>query len=125
MIGNSGKNYIGLEIEFGLRCLALRAFVSLQGYAPCTLAATSFNITNLTASNPATAGYNRFSEIRLNNAGHVAFIGSDPTAGRSDVFLWDGAVMKNITKNAAEFAGFTGAVFLVLNQKGQIAFVGF
>ena len=47
---------------------------SLHGLHSFSLAATSFNATNLTASNPATTGYVRFGDLQLNDAGQAAFM---------------------------------------------------
>src|ERR1051326_6724563 len=99
-------------------------FIFLCASPVSSISAMSFTIMNLTATNPVTTGYTQFSELQINDAGQVAFIGSNPALARSDVFFWDGTVMTNITKDDSAFAGFVSASNLRLNQNGEIAFVG-
>lgn len=105
-----------------LIALALLLFAAFTVHAE---AATTFSARNLTESSAATEGYTKFSEIRVNDRGQVAFIGRNATTNRSDVFFWDGAVVRSITKESPQFAGFSGSIYLRLNQSGQLAFVGY
>ncbi|MBI2998261.1 MAG: choice-of-anchor D domain-containing protein [Deltaproteobacteria bacterium] len=88
--------------------------------------AASFDAINLTQGSPAATGYNTFRDVHLNNAGQAAFIGSNPTLSRSDVFFWDGSALKNITKDDPEFASFgiANPSNLKLNQNGHLVFIG-
>lgn len=120
----------------GGRTRSLFLFIALaisSIFSSISLAAASFNASNLTANNSVTAGYARFGNLQLNDAGQAAFTGVNPTITdsqghpRVDVFFWDGATLKNLTKDISGFvAGGFGASFpsLHLNQKGQIVFIG-
>jgi len=49
----------------------------------------------------------------------------DPPGHRPvDVFFWDGTKLKNITQEITGFAPSASSNQLLLNQKGQVAFVG-
>lgn len=110
-------------------CSVVLTAILLHLVSPLTYAATSFSVTNLTANNPVTAGYTRFGNIQLNDAGQAVFTGVNPSIAdsqgrpRVDVFFWDGTTLRNITANIPGFVVSGGSINL--NQKGQIVFVGF
>src|SRR6266508_3855171 len=127
MMHNYGKGHTVTENKLLVLRLAFLTFISLQFFSSFSLAATSFTVANLTANNPVTAGYTRFGNIQLNDAGQAVFPGVKPTVTdpeghpRTDVFFWDGTTLKNITADIPGFVVFGGNINL--NQKGQIVFI--
>jgi len=111
-------NICNAKIGFGrsyLR-LVLLTVSFLHISSSTSSAATSFNVVNLTANNPVTAGYTQFGNIQLNDAGQAVFAGVNPSITdpqghpRTDVFFWDGTMLKNITANIPGFVVFGGSI---------------
>jgi hypothetical protein len=129
MKDNRGKEQVGFRKGTSLLFSSvLLTSIFLQIVSSLSQAATSFTITNLTANNPVTAGYTRFGNIQLNDAGQAVFPGVNPTITdsqghpRTDVFFWDGTTLKNVTGNIPGFVVAGPGPYL--NKNGQIAFLG-
>jgi hypothetical protein len=126
---NRRKERVGFRKGTSLLfCSVLLTSIFLQFVSSLSQAATSLTITNLTANNPVMAGYTRFGNIQLNDAGQAVFTGVNPSIAdsqghlRADVFFWDGTTLKNLTKDIPGFVA--GAPGPYLNKNGQIVFTG-
>jgi len=88
---NGGKNFGARSKSVGLSNPSSHSFLGLA------LISHGCNIFHDYKSNRRSccSRIYKFSDVRLNDAGQVAFIDENPTVSRRDVFLWNGAVAIN------------------------------